>query len=159
MDPFAGSYFVESLTNRIEAQATAYLDKISAMGGMLKAIEKGFVQQEIQNAAYEFQQAVDKKEAIVVGVNEFAIDEEKEINIQRIDERQERNQIERLRRLRARRDQGIWKSSIAAVEAAARSGANLMPHIIHAVESYATVGEISDAMRRVFGEYQETVVL
>src|SRR5438309_3878479 len=82
VDPFAGSYFVESLTNRIEAEATAYLEKIAALGGMLKAIEKGFVQQEIQNAAYEFQQAVDKKEAIVVGVNEFAIDEEKEINIQ-----------------------------------------------------------------------------
>jgi len=159
VDPFAGSYFVESLTNRIEAEATAYLEKIGAMGGMLRAIEKGFVQQEIQNAAYEFQQAVDKKEAIVVGVNEFAIEEEKEINIQRIDERLERNQIERLRALRARREQRAWKDSIAAVEEAARSGANLMPNIIHAVESYATVGEISDAMRKVFGEYQETVVL
>jgi methylmalonyl-CoA mutase N-terminal domain/subunit len=159
VDPFAGSYFVESQTNRIEAEATAYLEKISAMGGMLKAIEKGFVQQEIQNAAYEFQQAVDKKEAIVVGVNEFTIDEEKEINIQRIDERLERNQIERLRALRARRDEKSWKASISAVEEAARSGTNLMPHIILAVESYATIGEISDAMRRVFGEYQETVVL
>ncbi len=108
VDPFAGSYFVESLTNRIEAEATAYLEKIGAMGGMLRAIEKGFVQQEIQNAAYEFQQAVDKKEAIVVGVNEFAIEEEKEINIQRIDERLERNQIERLRALRARREQRAW---------------------------------------------------
>jgi methylmalonyl-CoA mutase N-terminal domain/subunit len=159
VDPFAGSYFVESQTNRIEAEARAYLEKISAMGGMLKAIEKGFVQQEIQNAAYEFQQAVDKKEAIVVGVNEFTIDEEKEINIQRIDERLERNQIERLRALRVRRDEKSWRGSIEAVEEAARSGANLMPHIIHAVESYATVGEISDTMRRVFGEYQETVVL
>ena len=126
---------------------------------MLKAIEMGFIQQEIQNAAYEFQRAVDKKEAIVVGVNEFAIAEEKEINIQRVDEKLERNQVERLRALRQRRDQQAWQAAIAAVEEAARSGANLMPHIIKAVESYATVGEVSNAMRRVFGEYQETVVL
>src|SRR3954463_95784 len=105
VDPCAGSYFIEAQTNEIEKKANEYLEKIDALGGMLKAIERGFVQQEIQNAAYEFQQAVDKKEAIVVGVNEFTIDEEKEINIQRIDERLERNQIERLRALRARRDE------------------------------------------------------
>lgn len=159
VDPFAGSYFIESLTNQIETKANAYLDKISALGGMLKAIEKGFVQQEIQNAAYEFQQAVDKKEAIVVGVNEFAVEEEKEFNIQRIDERLERNQIERLRALRARRNKTAWQKAVSAVEDAAKSGSNLVPHIIHAVESDATVGEVSDAMRKVFGEYQETVVL
>ena len=129
------------------------------MGGMLKAIETGFVQQEIQNAAYEFQQAVDKKEEIVVGVNEFVIAEEKQINIQRVDEQLERKQMERLQALRARREKSVWESSVAAVGAAATSGANLMPHIIHAVESYATVGEISDVLRKVFGEYQETVVL
>src|SRR5438105_1889993 len=148
VDPCAGSYFIESLTNRIEAEANAYLEKISALGGMLKAIEMGFIQQEIQNAAYEFQQAVDKKEAIVVGVNEFAIEEEKEVNIQRVEEQVERNQVERLRALRQRRDQRAWQAAIAAVEEAARSGANLMPHIIKAVESYATVGEVSNAMRR-----------
>jgi methylmalonyl-CoA mutase N-terminal domain/subunit len=159
VDPCAGSYFIESLTNTIEAKAVAYLEKIRALGGMLKAIESGFVQEEIQNAAYEFQQAVDKREAIVVGVNEFIIDEKKQINIQRVDERLERNQVERLRALRGRRNKSMWESSVAAVGAAASSGANLMPHIIRAVENYATVGEISDTLRKVFGEYRETVVL
>lgn len=159
VDPCAGSYFIESLTNSIEARATAYLEKIAALGGMIKAIEMGFVQQEIQNAAYEFQQAVDKREAVVVGVNEFTINEEKQVNIQRVDERLERNQVERLRALRGKRDKKIWRSAISNVEDAAQSGANLLPHIIHAVECNATVGEISDAMRKIFGEYKETVVL
>jgi methylmalonyl-CoA mutase N-terminal domain/subunit len=159
VDPCAGSYFIESQTNEIEKKANEYLAKIDALGGMLKAIERGYVQQEIQNAAYEFQQSVDRKEAIVVGVNEFQLEDENSIAIQRIDEQLERNQVERLRALRARRDQKAWEKAIFSVEEAARSGANLMPHIIHAVESYATVGEIADAMRKVFGEYRETVVL
>jgi methylmalonyl-CoA mutase N-terminal domain/subunit len=126
---------------------------------MLKAIETGYIQQEIQNAAYDFQQAVDSRQAILVGVNQFQIEEEKSPPIQRIDEAVERKQVERLRALRARRDATAWKTAIQRVEDAARSGDNLMPHIIHAVESYATVGEISDALRRVFGEHQETVVI
>ena len=159
VDPCAGSYFIESLTNSIEARATGYLEKISALGGMIKAIEMGFVQQEIQNAAYEFQQAVDKREAVVVGVNEFTIQEEKQINIQRVDEKLERNQVERLRALRAHRNKESWESAMVKVEESARSGANLLPPIIHAVECHATVGEISDALRKIFGEYKETVVL
>jgi methylmalonyl-CoA mutase, N-terminal domain len=159
IDPVAGSYFIESLTNDIEAGAQKYLEKIDAMGGTLKAIEHGYVQQEIQNAAYDFQQSVDRLEQVVVGVNRFETQGDKSVPVLRIDEALERRQVERLRALRARRDQSVWKSAIAAVEDAARSGANLMPAIIKAVESYCTVGEISDAMRRVFGEYQETIVI
>src|SRR3989441_737066 len=159
VDPLAGSFYIESLTNEIEKRANDYLGKIEALGGMLKAIERGYVQQEIQNAAYEYQQAVDRLEAVVVGVNRFAIEEEKPIPIQRMDESLERKQVERLRELRARRDRRLWQESIKNVENAARSGANLMPHIIAAIEAYATVGEISEAMRRVFGEYKEAVVI
>ncbi len=159
VDPLAGSYYVESLTNEIERRATAYLDKIHALGGMLKAIERGYVQQEIQNAAYEYQQQVDRLEAVVVGVNRFAVEEERAIPIQRIDPGLESKQVERLRALRARRDPGPWKDALKQVEDAARSGANLMPRILRAVEAYATVGEISDTLRKVFGEYKEAVVI
>jgi methylmalonyl-CoA mutase N-terminal domain/subunit len=159
IDPLAGSYYVESLTNEIEKRAAEYLGKIEVLGGMLKAIERGFVQQEIQNAAYEYQQAVDQERAIVVGVNRFEVNEEKPIPIQRIDPELEQKQVERVRALRAKRDAGPWKAALAGVEDAARSGANVMPGIVAAVEARATVGEISDAMRRVFGEYKEAVVI
>ncbi len=159
VDPLAGSYYIETLTNEIEKRANAYLEKIDALGGMLKAIERGYVQQEIQNAAYEYQQRVDREEAVVVGVNRFTVEEEKPIPIQRIDESLERKQIERVRELRTRRDPNVWKEAIKRVEESARSGANLMPHIVAAVDAYATVGEISDTMRRVFGEYKEAVVI
>jgi methylmalonyl-CoA mutase, N-terminal domain len=159
IDPLAGSYYVESLTNQIEAGARAYLDKIEAMGGTLKAIERGFIQQEIQNAAYEYQQAVDHKNAIVVGVNAFHLDEEKPIPLQRIDESLERKQVEQLHALRAKRDQAKWQAALKLVEETARGTGNLMPVIVEAVEAHATVGEISDAMRHVYGEYHETVVI
>ncbi len=159
VDPLAGAYAVESLTDRIESDAQAYLEKIAALGGMLKAIERGYIQQEIQNAAYEQQRAIDSEQSVVVGVNRFQMEEGKSVPIQRIDERLERNQVERLRALRARRDQKKWKTALQAVEAAAGSRDNLMPRILEAVENYATVGEISDAMRKVFGEYKEAVVV
>ena len=159
IDPLAGSYYIESLTNEIEAKANAYLEKIEVMGGMLKAIERGYVQQEIQNAAYEYQQGVDHQDAVVVGVNRFTIEEEKAIPIQRIDEALERKQVERLKALRAKRDRKPWERAIADVEDTARSGENLMPRILAAVEANATVGEISDAMRKVYGEYKEAVVI
>jgi methylmalonyl-CoA mutase N-terminal domain/subunit len=159
IDPLAGSYYVESLTNEIEKRADEYLEKIDALGGMLKAIERGFVQQEIQNAAYEYQRQVDHQEAIVVGVNRFTVEHEKPIPIQHIDEELERKQVERLRALRARRDPGPWQASLQQVENGARSAANLMPHIVAAVDAYATVGEISDTLRKVFGEYKEAVVI
>jgi methylmalonyl-CoA mutase N-terminal domain/subunit len=159
IDPLAGSFYVESLTNEIEERAAEYLGKIEVMGGMLRAIERGYVQQEIQNAAYEYQQAVDRGEAIVVGVNRFELEEEKPIPIQRIDEALEAKQVERIRALRARRDPASWQAALREVEDAARASSNLMPRILAAVEASATVGEISDAMRRVFGEYKEAVVV
>jgi methylmalonyl-CoA mutase N-terminal domain/subunit len=159
VDPLAGSYYVESLTSEIEKRAFGYLDKIEAMGGMLKAIERGYVQQEIQNAAYEYQQAVDREEAVVVGVNRFHIEQEHAVPIQRIDPALEPKQVERLRAVRAKRNAETWKAAIRGVEDTARSGDNLMPRILAAVEANATVGEISDAMRKVYGEYKEAVVI
>jgi len=159
IDPLAGSYYIEYLTDEMEKRARQYVDKIEALGGMPKAIERGFVQQEIQNAAYEHQQLVDCGETTVVGVNRFPVEQEKPIPIQHIDASLEPRQVERLRALRGRRDPQRWKDSLQAVEDAARSGVNLMPRILAAVEAYATVGEISDTTRKVFGEYKEAVVI
>src|SRR5438552_6095568 len=159
IDPLAGSFYIESLTNEIETRAAAYLEKIDALGGMIRALERGYVQQEIQNAAYEYQQQVDRGEATVVGVNKFTVDEEKPIPIFQADEALERKQVGRLRALRARRDQQAWEAALKSVEEAARSGANLMPRILQAIEASATVGEISDTLRRIFGEYREAVVI
>ena len=159
IDPLAGSYFIEALTDEIEKRAAEYLGKIEVMGGMLRAIERGFVQREIQDAAFEAQQAVDCGAAVVVGVNRFEVEEGKTIPIQKIDPALEPRQIERVRALRARRDAQPCTAALQAVEDAARTGENVMPKIIAAVEAFATVGEISDAMRRVFGEYKETVVI
>lgn len=159
IDPLAGSYYVESLTNEIEKRAAGYLEKIKDLGGMLKSIEQGYVQQEIQNASYEYQQRVDRLEQIVVGVNAFQVDRENPIPLQRIDESLERKQVERLRAFRAKRDKGAWYSAIQGIEDAARHGDNLMPSIIQAVEANCTVGEISDALRKVFGEYKEVMVI
>src|SRR5580693_6132675 len=159
VDPVAGSYAIEKLTNEIESGAEEYIAKIDAMGGMLRAVEAGFVQQEIQKAAYEYQQAVDSGEQVVVGVNRFQTDEERPIPTLQIDPAVEAAQIARLNALRARRDTAKTKSSLAEIERRARTTENLMPAILQAVESYATVGEISDALRRAFGEYQESVII
>src|SRR5215469_5443679 len=159
IDPLSGSYYIESLTNEIERRAAEYLGKIEVLGGMLRAIERGYIQQEIQNAAYEYQRAVDEGSAIVVGVNRFELEQERPIPIQRIDEGLETKQVQRVRALRAKRDQSSWRSALSSVEDGARGGTNLMPRILAAVEANATVGEISDAMRRVFGEYKEAVVI
>jgi methylmalonyl-CoA mutase, N-terminal domain len=159
IDPVAGSYAIEKLTSEIEEQARAYIAQIDAMGGMLKAIEAGFVQQEVQKAAYEYQQAVDTGEQVVVGVNRFHAEEEKTIPTLRIDPEIERTQVARLQALRARRDAAKAAAATAEIERRAGSGENLMPAILAAVEAYVTVGEISDALRRSFGEYQESVVI
>jgi methylmalonyl-CoA mutase, N-terminal domain len=159
VDPVAGSYAIEHLTNEIEKGAVAYIDKIDAMGGMLRAIESGFVQGEIQKAAYEFQRAIEKKEQIVVGVNDFIAEEERSIPTLRIDAEIERSQVARLNALRAKRDSASVQSALAELQRRAASAENLLPGILAAVESYATVGEISTALRRVFGEYQESVVI
>ncbi len=159
IDPLAGSYYVETLTNEIEKRASEYLDKIDAMGGMLKAIERGFVQQEIQNAAYEFQKSVDSKEQLLVGVNAFQVDQEQPVTLQKIDPELERRQVERLRAFRAKRDPEKAAGAVLKVNETARNGGNLMPVIVEAVESNATVGEICDSMRKVFGEYKEVMVI
>ncbi len=159
VNPVAGSYAIEKLTNEIESGAEEYITKIDAMGGMLRAVEAGFIQQEIQKAAYEYQQAVDSGEQVVVGVNRFQTEEERPIPTLQIDPAVEAAQIARLNALRARRDTPKTKSALAEIERRARTTENLMPAILQAVESYATVGEISDALRRAFGEYQESVII
>jgi methylmalonyl-CoA mutase N-terminal domain/subunit len=159
IDPVAGSYAIEALTNQIEARAQEYLAKIDAMGGMIKAIESGFVQSEIQRAAYDFQRAVETKEQIMVGVNDFVAIEERGIPTLCIDAEIERNQVQRLQALRAKRNSPKTKAALAELEHRARTTENLLPAILAAVEAYATVGEISDTLRRVYGEYQESVVI
>jgi len=159
VDPFAGSYAIESLTNEIEARARDYIEKIDSLGGMLPAIERGFVQQEIQNAAYDVQQQIDRGDVIVVGVNRFAIEDEKPIAIQRVDEALERKQVERVRALRASRDASQWQIAINRLKDSALGSGNLVPAVIGAVESKCTVGEISNQLRAVFGEHRETVVI
>ena len=159
VDPVAGSYAIEKLTNEIEAGAQDYISKIDAMGGVLRAIETGYIQQEIQKSAYEYQQAVDGGEQVVVGVNRFQADEERAIPTLQVDPNIERTQVARLNALRARRDASKSSETLAEVERRARGKENLMPAILAAVEAYATVGEISDALRRAFGEYHESVVI
>ena len=159
IDPLAGSYAIESLTDEIESSASSYIEKIESIGSMIKAIEEGFVQQEIQNSAYEVQQKIDRGEAIVVGVNRFQIEEEKPIPIQRINEELERKQVERVRALRARREAKEWQLAIDRITEAARAGDNLVPVVIEAVEKSCTVGEISNALRECFGEHREAVVI
>src|SRR3984885_7903531 len=159
VDPVAGSFAIEKLTDEIEDAAQDYISKIDAMGGMLRAIETGYVQQEIQKSAYEYQQAVDTGEQVVVGVNGFQAEEERPIPTMQIDREIERTQVARLHALRARRDSAKGEAALTEVERRARSTENLMPAILLAVEAYATVGEISDALRRAFGEYHESVVI
>jgi methylmalonyl-CoA mutase, N-terminal domain len=154
-DPLAGSYVIEHLTNEIEARAAAYIAKLDEMGGMLVAIEAGYVQREIERAAYDYQKAVEAQQEVVVGVNRFQIKEETSIATLKIDPAYEAAQVERLRKVRAERNAEVALAALNEVEAAARSGANLMPCIIAAVEAYATLGEIADRMRGVFGEYSE----
>jgi len=154
-DPVGGSFYIEELTDQIERGAREYLDRIDALGGTLAAIEKGWIQAEIQNAAYEFQQQIERGERIVVGVNRFQQEEEQPPAAQRIDPEIERQQVERLRQMRASRDQAAVESRLEELEGCARGSENLMPRILSACEALATVGEISDRLRRVFGEYRE----
>ena len=153
-DALAGSYAVEHLTNEIERAASDYIRKIDELGGMLRAIESGYVQQEIDRASYTYQCAVESGEQVVVGMNRFTMDEPSTMALLRINEELEREQVERLKVIRAERDEQKTRYSLDRVEQAARSDENLMPHIIGAVESYATLGEISDRLRSVFGEYK-----
>ncbi len=154
VDPLAGSYYVEHLTNEIERRAQAYLDRIEQLGGALRAIELGFIQQEIQESAYRYQKAVESGEQVIVGVNEYVVAEEHRPRLLKVDPAVGERQRARLAALRARRDGEAVGQCLAALEAAARGTENLMPHFLRCVEAYATLGEICDVLRRVFGEYR-----
>ena len=154
-DPLAGSYAIEQLTSEIETRASDYLTRIDALGGTLHAIEIGYIQREIQESAYRYQRAIEDQEAIVVGVNKFKVNEEDRVPTLRIDPQLEKAQVERVKALRRRRDQERSEGSLARLEQAARTDENLLPRILDAVESYATVGEISNRLRTVWGEYKE----
>jgi methylmalonyl-CoA mutase N-terminal domain/subunit len=156
-DPLGGSYFVETLTNEVERGAWDYIEKIDALGGMVAAIERAYPQREIAEAAYMYQMAVDRKEKIIVGVNDY-VAEEKGIEILQIDETVAERQAVRLRKLRAERSNAEVERRLDALRKAAAGTANLMPHIYDAVKAYATLGEICDAMREVFGIYEEVAI-
>ena len=153
VDPLAGSFYVESLTTTIEQGARGYLDRIDKLGGMLAAIERGWVQQEIEQAAYQQQQDVDSGKTVVVGVNRFAGGGQNPPAVGTVNEAGEREQIERVRGLRARRDPLRWRAALDLVQEQANASVNLMPAILEAVESYATVGEIAGSLGKVFGEH------
>jgi methylmalonyl-CoA mutase N-terminal domain/subunit len=159
VDPLGGSYYVEWLTNKIEQGIEEYIARIDEMGGALEAIKKGYIQREIRRSAYDYQKAVDSGEQVVVGVNKFASTEESEIKILEIDEGIEQKQTERLKKLKRERDNARVKEILDEVRRVARGDKNIMPVLIDAVKSYATVGEISDVLRDVFGEYKEPSVL
>lgn len=159
VDPLGGSYCIEKLTGEVEAGASAYLEKIHALGGALRAIESGFIQREIQQAAYEYQKDIEAGDRIVVGVNRYVSGAPASTSILRIDPEIEKEQTLRVQNLRAKRDPSRAASALAEVESAARNGGNLMPPILEAVKAYATVGEISGALRKIFGEYQPSAVV
>jgi methylmalonyl-CoA mutase N-terminal domain/subunit len=156
-DPLGGSWLVEKLTNELEAEALEYFRRIDAMGGMVAAIERGFPQREIQESAFRFQQAVERKEKVIVGVNEHVM-EEKPVPILYIDGAAAREQVAGVQGLRASRDGRRVKEALDSLKAAARGDGNLMPPILESARAYATVGEMCNALREVFGEYEEQPV-
>ncbi|MBO0793166.1 MAG: methylmalonyl-CoA mutase [Ktedonobacteraceae bacterium] len=155
VDPLAGSYYVEYLTNSIEERAWNYIQQIDDLGGSVRAIERGYMQAEIEQAAYEYQLKLEQEQAIVVGVNRFTQEEEQHLALLRVNEEVGRRQAAKLAALRQRRDNELVEQRLRALERAAESSDNLMPLLVNAVEAYATLGEISDALRRVFGEQRE----
>jgi len=159
VDPLAGAYAIEQLTNEIEERSMEYLEKIDAMGGMLRAIELGYVQREIQESAYRYQRAIETQEATIVGVNRYQIEEESAVSILRVDPAVEQSQIERLRAVRDRRDANAVEKALARLEEGARGTENLLPRILECVETYATVGEIANRLRGVWGEYREAATI
>ncbi|MFH1418100.1 MAG: methylmalonyl-CoA mutase family protein [Planctomycetota bacterium] len=155
VDPLAGSYYVEKLTDEIEAEAEAYINKIDEMGGMVQAIERYYPQGEIERSAYDYQQEIERGERVIVGVNRYKTDEEAQPETLTISAESQRRQIERLDKVRAHRDDATVSRTLDTLEETARGNDNLMPPILEAVRAYATVGEICDRLRSVFGEYEE----
>ncbi len=159
IDPLAGSYYVEYLTNKMEEEAEEYFDKIDALGGVLKAIDKGFFQKEIADAAYDYQKKIERGKRVQVGVNEFKLDDEKvEIDLLKVNPAVEEHQKKRLAKVRAERPQEDCKKALAGLRQAARDGSNLMPHFLACARAYATLGETLDVLREEFGEYKETPI-
>jgi methylmalonyl-CoA mutase, N-terminal domain len=159
VDPLAGSYYVESLTDEVEAKALEYIQRIDDMGGAVKAIESGYMQKEIQNSAFDYQKAVESKDHLIVGVNKFEIKENNKPDILKVDEKLGEQQIKKLKELKAKRDNEAVEKSLKAIQQAAKDGTNLMPKFLDAVKCYTTLGEISNALREVFGEYKENLVI
>lgn len=158
IDPLAGSYFIENMTCEIEEQAQDYIKKIDSMGGVLKAIETGYIQREIQESSYQYQKEVESKERTVVGLNDFAVDEPVTIDILKVDPEVEKRQIERLTQTKRDRNSGDVEKALRALESAAEKDLNLIPPIIEATRQYASIGEICGVLREVFGEYKAPVV-
>ncbi|MDY6881218.1 MAG: methylmalonyl-CoA mutase family protein [Thermodesulfobacteriota bacterium] len=159
VDPMAGSFYVESLTKEIHDLAEEYIEKIDQMGGAVAAIEKGFIQREIQDSAYKYQREIEKDEKVVVGLNRFQIEEEKPTGLLRVDPSVRESQIEKLGQLKSERDNEQVEKSLAALRQVAEGNSNLIPPILDAVKAYATLGEICDVLRGVFGEYQQVNTL
>jgi len=155
IDPLAGSYAIETLTDEIESRAIEYLSKIKAMGGAVKAIESGFIQSEIAESAYQYQKSIERKEAIIVGLNEFVVEEPPLEDLTFIDLEVEQRQKESLRKLKEERNQDKVTETLLSVKRTAEGDGNLVYPILNAVKAYATVGEITDTLRAVFGEYRE----
>jgi methylmalonyl-CoA mutase N-terminal domain/subunit len=155
IDPFAGSYYIEELTKQIEEQAQALMNKIDELGGVITCIEEGFIQQEIETASYEYQKEVESGDRIIVGMNAFQVDENVKIPLLRIDPIVEQEQVERLIRLKKERHNDDVRSSLNRLRDAAQKADNLMPPILDAVKAYATLGEICNIFREVFGEYRD----
>jgi methylmalonyl-CoA mutase N-terminal domain/subunit len=159
IDPLAGSFLVESLTDQIEAAALAYIEKIDKLGGAVEAISRGFQQKEIQDCAYAYQRSIETSDTLIVGVNKFVVEEPPPTGLLKVKEAVEIAQKKSLAEMKAGRNNGQVKATLAALETAAKGADNLMPHILAAVKSYATLGEIADVFREVFGKHRETVVL
>lgn len=160
VDPLGGSYFVEAFTNRMEQEAYAYFDRIAKLGGVLPSIEKGFFQREIAESAARYQTEIEKKDRVIVGVNDYVVEEELKVPLLRVDQAGARHQVERLNRIRRERDAAAVESRLAAIQdAAKKDNVNLMPLLIDAVNAYATLGEIMNVLRKVWGEYTEPVIV
>lgn len=159
VDPLGGSYFVEALTDRMEREAQAIFDAINAQGGVIAAIRNGYYHREIADAAYRYQQEIDRGERIIVGVNAFQADEPLEIPILQMDPEGEKRHLERLNRVRRERDQALVARRLAELRAAAQGAENMMPAILNCVRAYCTLGEMCDVLREVFGVYQQDTVI
>ena len=158
IDPLGGSYYLESLTDQMEAAAREYIERIDALGGTIRAIDTGYPQKEIADAAYRYQLMDDRGEKVVVGVNKHVMLEERPIHFLKIDESVEREQTERVTRFKAARDMSRVERRLKQLAEACRNGRNLMPVLVDAVKDYASLGEISDVYRQVFGLYREPII-